>query len=92
MQTVYRAEDMSRNNWLSVTLQDDGDIIVGMFIEENMGKHGTAFPSVEFCSISAGGGRSARTLKALRELMEAIRLDNLKNPIESQPKDMLDHA
>jgi hypothetical protein len=87
MRTVYRKEDMSANNWLSVTIQDDGDMIVGMFAEENMGTGGTSFPSVEFCSISAGGGRSPRTLKALRELFYAIRLDNEENPIDGQPPD-----
>lgn len=77
---------MSPKNWLSITIQDDGDIIVGMFMEENMHSDGTAFPQVEFCTISAGG-RSPRTREVLKELFDAIHLDNEEEPIEDQPKD-----
>ena len=79
--TVTRREDMSPRGYLKVLQQDDGDIIVAVYPEEN----GLIQPggSVEFCAPGAGGGRSPNTLAALRALMVAIEKDNSERPIET---------
>lgn len=76
---VKRNEDMSPRGHLKLLIQDDGDIIVSVYPEENgliqMGG------SVEFCAIGSGGGRSIHTIAALRALAEAMELDNKERPI-----------
>lgn len=76
MKKVERNEDMSRLGRLRLLQQTDGDIIIAVQSEEN----GLIQPgdSVEFCT---SGGRSPHTLAALRNLMKAMELDNLENPI-----------
>ena len=77
---VHREEDMSHDGQLVLLLQKDGDIIVNIRpSSDDRDYEGSPFGvSVEFC---ASGGRSPRTLKALRGLMEAMKLDNQENPI-----------
>ena len=70
---VERREDMSAKGHLSLLWQDDGDIIVAAYaqnqstglIEHNAG--------VEFCT---SGGKSPRTLRALAALFRAMEEDN----------------
>lgn len=74
--TVQRLEDMSPGGFLQVTFQGDGDVIVQ--VNEDRDEpiariDGVA--CVEFCTL-AGGGKSKRTIKALRELALAIWQDN----------------
>ena len=79
--TVTRREDMSARGYLKVLQQDDGDIIVAVYPEED----GLIQPgrSVEFCAPGAGGGRSTHTMAALRALMVAMEKDNSERPIET---------
>jgi hypothetical protein len=67
---------MSSCGYLKLLRQDDGDIIVAVYPEED----GLIQPggSVEFCT---SGGRSPRTLEALRALMVAMEADNAERPI-----------
>lgn len=72
-----RKEDMSPVGFLRVIMQLDGDMIVAVVPDPHeiaMGNN-----SIEFC---ASGGRSPHTLKALRELAEAIDRDNRGVPFE----------
>ena len=68
---VDRPEDMSRDGYLRLFIQPDGDVIV-MVQSEGMGQ----IASVEFCSCGAGGGASPETIKALRRLAKAMAIDN----------------
>jgi hypothetical protein len=61
-----RHEDMSPTGRLRLFAQDDGDM--GVMVIEDDGTSAT----VEFC---ASGGRSPRTLQALRDLSRAMRDD-----------------
>lgn len=80
--SVERRDDMSPHDKLILHQQEDGDVIVGMFIDPNNSDfRPTCFPSVEFTFPGAGGGRSPRTLRALKDLITAIELDNTENPI-----------
>lgn len=74
MVKVERLEDMSLRGRLRLLEQDNGDIIVAVQAEEN----GLLQPggSVEFCMPGPGGGRSPRTLVALRALLGAMAEDN----------------
>lgn len=76
---VKRTEDMSQRGHLELLIQDDGDIIVAVYPEEN----GLIAPggSVEFCISGSGGGRSTHTHKALRDLYTAMERDNQERPI-----------
>ena len=73
---IERNEDMSRDGKLRLIQQEDGDIIVSVINSEDK-----FMPSVEFCSIHCGGGRSPHTIKALRNLMKAMKKDNEQTPI-----------
>ena len=73
MNCVTRAEDMSPDGRLRIIQQDDGDIIVTV-VPDSHERRPSA--SVEFCSVGSGGGRSPHTVKALRDLMAAMRKDN----------------
>ena len=72
MKTVTRFEDMSQRGRLTLTRQDDGDIIVGIIPDSEKLLQSR---NVEFCT-HGGGGQSQNTLRALYALMEAIELDN----------------
>ena len=72
-----RHEDMSPHGILRVLIQEDGDAIVGMYVDDAK----SHMPSVEFCSIGCGGGRSPRVVRALKILAAAIALDNQEYPI-----------
>lgn len=78
---VDRKEDMSPTGFLRLYMQPDGDVLVSVTAEDMHGnKRGPL--CVEFCTY-AGGGRSPRTLKALRELMRAMAEDNA-DPLTNQ--------
>lgn len=65
-----RLEDMSQRGKLTLVVQSDGDVIVG--IQQHHGE----MADVEFCAPGAGGGGSHRTWQALRALAAAMELDN----------------
>jgi hypothetical protein len=84
MKTIGRLEDMSAVGRLILHQQDDGDVIVEVIPQH---KHDTApdgspllgnGASVEFC---ASGGRSTKTLHALRALMAAMAADGRRGAI-----------
>ena len=77
---VARNEDMSPNGLLRLIKQDDGDVIVTVCSDPEDTLFGGTVASVEFCSCGSGGGKSPHTLKALRELFEAMRRDNEECP------------
>lgn len=66
--SITRPEDMSPDGTLTLTQQDDGDIIVTV---KESGEKGFG-SSVEFC---LSGTRSPKTREALRLLMGAMRED-----------------
>jgi hypothetical protein len=77
-----RIGDMHPRKTFTIHENQDGDIVVsigigklpigGLFGEENA--------VVEFCSLTAGGGRSSNTHKALLALMDAMKKDNEERP------------
>lgn len=75
---VERFEDMSPRGRLRLLQQTDGDIIV-CIVEDPNGPNDGAVVDVEFCTSGNGGGGSPHTLLALRQLMDAMRLDNIEN-------------
>ena len=83
---VSRNEDMSVGGKLVLIQQNDGDVIVCIQPDsEDRDYEGSPFGvSVEFCSTGIGGGRSPRTLKALKQLIKAIDLDNIADEIQGR--------
>ncbi len=67
-----RIEDMSPRGSLMLLWDDDGDMIVCVR-QDPQTPEGHRAADVEFC---ASGGKSPRTLAALRALYEAIKADN----------------
>ena len=75
MKTVERLEDMSPRGKLKLLEQRDGDVIVCVVEDINAEGPCAGLPaSVEFC---VSGGKSPRTIVALRALMVAMAEDNL---------------
>lgn len=77
--SVDRPEDMSPNGVLTLHVQNDGDVIL---VIRQLTNEMTCQPldepvqaTVEFCTHN-GGGRSPRTLQALRNLAVAMAQDN----------------
>lgn len=70
---VERFEDMSPRGRLRLLQQDDGDILICVISDPNGPDEGVS-PSVEFCT---SGGKSPKTLVALKALMLAMAEDNL---------------
>ncbi|WP_296247593.1 hypothetical protein [uncultured Stenotrophomonas sp.] len=70
--TVERLEDMSVRGRLKLFAEEDGDMCL-MIVEGD----GTS-AGIEFC---ASGGRSPRTLEAVRALSRAMEQDNAERPI-----------
>lgn len=70
--TAERPEDMSQGGRLQVFAQEDGDMCI-MVVEDSGQSAG-----IEFC---CSGGRSPRTLEAVRALSRAMARDNLERPI-----------
>ena len=62
---VRRSEDMGKG-FLQLIIQNDGDVCIGAQ-DDNL-----SFVGIEFCTQMAGGGKSPRTLQALRELAQAM--------------------
>lgn len=74
MRTAERFEDMSPRGRLQVLQQSDGDMIVCIIEDpDSRGCCAGLSASVEFCT---SGGKSPKTLAALRALMEAMAEDN----------------
>lgn len=76
-EVIERLEDMSIKGRLRLYLQEDGDIIIAVHEQTSDGLVGCG-ESVEFCT---SGGKSPRTLAALRMLAEAMRQDNAERPL-----------
>lgn len=74
---VERNEDMTPLGRLALIFQVDGDVIVAVRADPDAMFN----TSVEFCQPGSGGGRSKHTLRALRELGEAMKRDNAESPI-----------
>lgn len=74
MKHAERFEDMSPRGRLRLLQEDDGDLIVAVVPDPNAPLEYA--PSVQFCTIGNGGGKSPRTRRALQALMEAIAEDN----------------
>jgi len=70
---VERYEDMSPDGKLRLIRQEDGDVII--VVEVDPREDSVFGTQVEFCT-HGGGGQSPRTLKALVNLMEAMKQDN----------------
>jgi hypothetical protein len=64
-------EDMSPRGRLSLTMQDDGDIIVHAIDENGRGV------AVEFCT-TMGGGKYPHTRNALQNVIEAMIKDGVE--------------
>ena len=73
-----RMGDMDCKAALVVHMQPDGDLVVWIGSPHYPSSN---IREVEFCTISAGGGRSRHTREALKNLIEAIQKDNEENPI-----------
>lgn len=73
-----RFEDMSQRGRLRIWQQEDGDMIVEIVPDPNR-REIVRFGNpahVEFCQPGFGGGKSPRTVEALRALMRAMADDN----------------
>lgn len=68
---------MSPDGRLVVHLQEDGDVVVGIWGRDTHGD--PAIVSAEFCA-GGGGRRSPRTVEALKILMAAMQADNDAEP------------
>lgn len=75
--SVARRDDQEDSR-LRVMLDDQGDAYVAVY--ENGLYHGA-----RFCTLQ-GGGRSPKTLRALRALAEAIEEDNRTCPARALPQ------
>lgn len=71
---IVRKEDMSDSGRLRLLRQEDGDMCVAIIEDDG------TMASVEFCSVGLGGGRSPKTVQALRQLALAIMEDNQSEP------------
>lgn len=68
---------------LYALLQSDGDVCLSIYNHKD-DEYTTA--DVEFCALGAGGGRSPRTVAALRALVAAIAADNAESPRVAWPQ------
>ena len=76
---VQRTGDMSRDVKLKLYIQEDGDIVVAI-------NGGGQLARVEFCQCGIGGGQSPNTLRALRNLFEAMEKDNCPQNTQNNTK------
>jgi hypothetical protein len=74
MRRVDRREDMSPDGFLSIVEINDGDMLLTIAEGKLNGGIGKIV-SAQFCTF-VGGGQSPRTLVALKQLAEALSLDN----------------
>lgn len=81
---IERREDMSPLGRLALFLQPDGDVIVTICPDPEAAWQN----SVEFCQPFSGGGRSPKTLKALRALADAMAKDNEARPIAEEQREL----
>jgi len=78
MNVVERHGDMAHGVKLRLRTDGDGDVhVICEGVDQMTGA--PAVVSVEFCRPGLGGGRSPRTLDALRALMLAMQADNDSN-------------
>ena len=83
LKIIERLEDMRSRGKLRLLLQADGDIIVAVqSCRDGILQNGDA---VEFCATGVGGGRSPKTLEALRTLSAAMEEDNKDWPCRAVP-------
>lgn len=80
MHHYERYEDMSQTGRLQVFIEDDGDVILTIIPSIEDSKSQLTL-SVQFCTLSAGGGKSPNVRQALLDLARAIEEDNILNPI-----------
>lgn len=73
-QFIVRKEDMSVSGRLRLLRQEDGDMCVAVIDDDGNQA------SVEFCSPGMGGGKSPKTIQALRALALAMMEDNQADP------------
>ena len=73
---VSRKEDMSPRGHLRIMRDNSGDIIVECLSDSGDGMI-DGMASVEFCTGAGGGGKSPKTFKALLNLMQAMKEDNV---------------
>lgn len=78
-----RFEDMSQRGRIRLIEQTDGDVCVAVIEDPNSEGRG-CMACIEFCSPYAGGGKSPRTLEALKVLMQAIADDNADESLRSR--------
>jgi len=71
---IVRKEDMSVSGRLRLLRQEDGDMCVAVIDDEGNEA------SIEFCTPGFGGGKSPKTLAALRALALAMMEDNEHDP------------
>lgn len=71
---IVRKEDMSVSGRLRLLRQEDGDMCVAVIDDEGNQA------AVEFCMPVSGGGKSPKTLAALRALALAMMEDNEHDP------------
>ena len=71
---IVRKEGMSVSGRLRLLRQEDGDMCVAIIDDEGNEA------SVEFCTPGFGGGKSPKTLAALRALALAMMEDNKQDP------------
>lgn len=74
---IVRKEDMSVSGRLRLLRQEDGDMCVAVIDDEGNQA------AVEFCAPVSGGGKSPKTLAALRALALAMMEDNEHDPSRS---------
>lgn len=78
MRVAERFEDMSQRGRLQVLQQDDSDMIVSVVEDlDSRGPCAGLAASVEFCT---SGGKSPKTLAALRQLMLVMAEEDADKP------------
>ena len=75
-----RVEDMSNNGFVSLLIEDDGDVIITV-MEPGKPPFDGGMVSAQFCTVGHGGGRSPNTRNALLALCHAIKRDNEERAI-----------
>lgn len=87
-----RTGDMHPTRVLQINIQpESGDIVItieqeGFPVGYHQQKGDVPWgdrhvASVEFCTVGSGGGRSPKTYRALKALIEAIKEDNAERPM-----------
>lgn len=83
---ISRKEDMSPKGYLQLYMENDSDIIVLVHSGDSDESDPATYAHVQFCTY-AGGGKSQRTLAALRLLAEAMALDSKEDKFRKGDND-----